>query len=389
MPFEFREPLVSIVIVNWNYGRYVSDAIQSVKDQSYRNLECLVVDNGSTDASADVIAASITGDARFRLHRLPHNHGHLGAAIQSLGMVIGDFINFLDADDVLLPEFIKTHIMVHLNASLAAGCTSSNCLDMAEDGSALTAGNYLARLSWRKGEPSLAPKTRNIEVQKADDREYEALADMTRYASSSTRGWLWSPGSSNVFRRRLLMRLAPPTRPPEIFGGVDGFFLPIVHAITGTHFIDRPLSAYRHHAANDHSVLPSLVGVRSGTPEAEKRGAATLRLALATLIDGFDSMPIYAARLWEVLAVVASTDEPSRPFGHPDVKAAFQRQYSSLARKFGERVVLDKLRNWLALRECVEIASAARKDRSRLRTIRKVLSVEFQRTRRRWRGGKK
>jgi glycosyltransferase involved in cell wall biosynthesis len=96
-----REPLVSVVIINWNYARYVADAIGSVKDQTYRNVECLVIDNGSSDRSADIIDAAIDGHAQFTLHRLPKNLGQLGAAIWSFDRLRGEFVTYLDADDVL------------------------------------------------------------------------------------------------------------------------------------------------------------------------------------------------------------------------------------------------------------------------------------------------
>ena len=41
-------PRVTVVIINWNYGRYIGEAVQSVKQQTYGNLECIIVDNGST-----------------------------------------------------------------------------------------------------------------------------------------------------------------------------------------------------------------------------------------------------------------------------------------------------------------------------------------------------
>src|ERR1700730_5642957 len=62
-----REPLVSLVVVNWNYARFVCDTVNSIAEQSYRRFECLVIDNGSDDDSATTIAAQIEGDPRFRL----------------------------------------------------------------------------------------------------------------------------------------------------------------------------------------------------------------------------------------------------------------------------------------------------------------------------------
>src|ERR1700690_1627908 len=79
-----KMPRVSVVIINWNYGRYVGQAIQSVKDQTYQNLECIIVDNGSDDESVDVIADAIRNHPEFTLHTLPRNLGQLGGSLFSL-----------------------------------------------------------------------------------------------------------------------------------------------------------------------------------------------------------------------------------------------------------------------------------------------------------------
>ena len=52
-----QPPLVSILIDNFNYGRFIGEAIESALNQTYRNLEVIVVDDGSTDNSRDVIAS--------------------------------------------------------------------------------------------------------------------------------------------------------------------------------------------------------------------------------------------------------------------------------------------------------------------------------------------
>ena len=65
-----HEPVVSIVIINWNYGRFVADAIQSVKEQTYKNIECVVVDNGSTDGSSEIIKEAIGSNPKFTFVQL-------------------------------------------------------------------------------------------------------------------------------------------------------------------------------------------------------------------------------------------------------------------------------------------------------------------------------
>lgn len=99
-------PLVSIVIPCWNAVRYVGEAIESALAQTYPNREVIVIDDGSTDDSIDVIRSY--GD-RTRWESGP-NRGACAARNRGIELAVGDFIQFLDADDLLYPEKIERQI---------------------------------------------------------------------------------------------------------------------------------------------------------------------------------------------------------------------------------------------------------------------------------------
>jgi glycosyltransferase involved in cell wall biosynthesis len=300
-------PRVSIVIINWNYGRYIAEAIQSVKDQTYENLECIVVDNGSDDQSADIIADAIRESPQFTLFRLPRNLGQLGGSLFALERVRSEYVVFLDADDVLFPEFVKTHVQVHIATEHPTGFTSSSCVDVNGEGEILAGGNWWMLRSWKEGQPSMRSADNTVRLATFNVSAYSELAAHTRYIPMYRPGWNWCVGSSNMYRRVLLDRLRPRLATDTIFGGVDGFFTPILHAITGTNLIDRLLNAYRVHGANDFSMLPALVGVSSSYGEAELRSYATAKLTLLSLIDGFENVleTAPAHRYWQILDTVA------------------------------------------------------------------------------------
>ncbi len=102
------QPLVSIIINNFNYARFVGAAIDSALAQSYAPVEVIVVDDGSTDNSHAVIAGY--GD-RVRAVIKP-NGGHASAFNAGFAISRGAIVIFLDADDVLLPQAVEEVVRV-------------------------------------------------------------------------------------------------------------------------------------------------------------------------------------------------------------------------------------------------------------------------------------
>lgn len=97
------KPLVSVVIPNYNYARYVGEAIESVEKQTYKPVEIIVVDNGSTDNSLEVLKK--IGD-RIRLVA-QENMGQAGSRNSGIKAARGEFVAFLDADDTWHPEKLE------------------------------------------------------------------------------------------------------------------------------------------------------------------------------------------------------------------------------------------------------------------------------------------
>lgn len=91
------EPLISCIIAAHNDGRYLRDSIPSVLNQTHRNLECFLVDDGSTDGTADN-AKNWLGDERFTYIAQSHS-GVAKARNEGVRRSQGEYIAFLDADD--------------------------------------------------------------------------------------------------------------------------------------------------------------------------------------------------------------------------------------------------------------------------------------------------
>ena len=96
-------PVVSVVIPAWNAGRSIQLALESVLRDPAPALECIVVDDGSTDDTAAVVGRLADADPRVRLLRAPVNEGVSMARNRALGVARGTWLTFLDADDRLVP----------------------------------------------------------------------------------------------------------------------------------------------------------------------------------------------------------------------------------------------------------------------------------------------
>src|SRR2546428_10583836 len=95
--------LASIIINNYNYRRFLREAVDSALNQTYRNTEVIVVDDGSTDGSPEIIASY--GDRIIPV--LKQNGGQNSALNAGFSSSRGDVILFLDSDDVLLPTAVE------------------------------------------------------------------------------------------------------------------------------------------------------------------------------------------------------------------------------------------------------------------------------------------
>lgn len=116
-----QDPCVSVIVTNFNYGRFLDRCLSSVLKQSYRHLEVIICDNHSTDESLAVIQKYLASDPdRVALVRHRSNMGSAANFKVGHQMHRGDFFVNLGADDYLQPEFLSTAVRLfkaHPNAS--------------------------------------------------------------------------------------------------------------------------------------------------------------------------------------------------------------------------------------------------------------------------------
>ncbi|WP_430907161.1 glycosyltransferase family 2 protein [Maribacter sp. 2-571] len=102
--------LVSIVTPVYNSERYIEETISSVRAQTYEHWEHILVDDCSTDSSESLIKALQKQDDRIKYFRLEKNGGAAISRNKGISMAKGDYLTFLDADDIWFPEFITKSI---------------------------------------------------------------------------------------------------------------------------------------------------------------------------------------------------------------------------------------------------------------------------------------
>jgi glycosyltransferase involved in cell wall biosynthesis len=107
-PVSIQQPLVSVIMAVYNAEAYVAESVTSILEQSYTNWELIVVDDGSTDKSVDVLQLFI--DPRIRLIRSDTNQGVSHALNRALQEVTGTLIARQDADDVSLPGRLAAQV---------------------------------------------------------------------------------------------------------------------------------------------------------------------------------------------------------------------------------------------------------------------------------------
>lgn len=106
-----KHPLVSIIVTCFNQANCIANTLKSVVAQTYTNWECIIVDDGSEDDSAEVIKELIRDDKRFT-YLFQDNQGVSKARNKGFTVAKGDFINFLDGDDTFLPNKLNEQIQV-------------------------------------------------------------------------------------------------------------------------------------------------------------------------------------------------------------------------------------------------------------------------------------
>jgi glycosyltransferase involved in cell wall biosynthesis len=223
-----RPPFVTVVVTLFNYERYVPDCLLSIARQTYRDFKCIVVDDCSTDRSAAIVRQLIDDkrlDERFSLICHDANKGQMAAFKTGFENSQGEFIVYVDADDMLLPEFLAAHVRTHL-MELPVAFTSSNQFQVDEHG-VVIAGQH----------SDLQAKGR-----------YRLVGPLYLFENV----WVWATTSSMMFRRTALQMILPEVVEPFRICA-DNYLCHFANMIGGSVLVPERLGCYRRHGSNAFS----------------------------------------------------------------------------------------------------------------------------------------
>ena len=133
-PFDSEfEPAVSVVLPTYNRAGLLGRSIRSVLEQNYGDFEVLVIDDGSTDETASVVAGF--DDRRIKYVPLTRNNGAGAARNVGLGLARGKFLAFQDSDDEWLPSKLTKQMSAFMRGSARLGMVYSDMQRILPDGS--------------------------------------------------------------------------------------------------------------------------------------------------------------------------------------------------------------------------------------------------------------
>ena len=123
------QPLVSVIMPCYNMEKYISEAIVSVRQQTYPHWELLIVDDASTDATEAVIKSHCQQDEKIHFTKKDIHSGIADSRNLCIKMAQGRYLAFLDADDIWQPKKLETQLAFMTKKKIGFSYSSYDCID--------------------------------------------------------------------------------------------------------------------------------------------------------------------------------------------------------------------------------------------------------------------
>ena len=250
---------VSIIIANYNYERYLAEAVNSVLAQTYNNLEIILVDDGSTDGSRSIITQLQEKHPDKIKVLFQENQGHGEAINAGFALCTGEIVALLDSDDVWDVRKLET-IVPYFQKSVVSGVMHPlNTVD--KEGILIERGIPIP------GVPN---------------------GDLAQLIMKTGNTWRYPSTSGLAFRRSALEQVIP-MDPPEWRTWPDGCLLYCAAFLGKVYAIDNVLASYRAHGENTYW---------TENPSAEQKETSVAGVAMTNLwINNFLTKINYPGRV--------------------------------------------------------------------------------------------
>lgn len=236
-------PLVSFIVTSFNYENYITKTLESIKNQTYENIEIIVVDDKSTDNSVSKIKEFNKNNINVLIKLIEHseNKGQMAAMQTGLENTSGKFVCFIDADDILIKDYARTLIRVHMSCSVAFA--SGQLIEIGENDEIHTTYSVSSFQKEKNYELKSLDELLKIDV---DNVDFKVLT----LKEAPFGGWWWSAMSANMFRKSTLDLFLKYDTPENWKICPDKFLLNFAHLIGGSAIVYAPLVGYRRHGKN-------------------------------------------------------------------------------------------------------------------------------------------
>ena len=240
-------PLVSVVIATYNGQRFIADQIDSILNQTYKNLEIIAIDDCSTDNTVEILNSYLPKDERIKLIVNESNLGYVKNFEKGLKVCAGKYIAPSDQDDIWMKE--KIEVLLGKMESHEIVYSNSELIDS-------------------HGE--------SLHKKLSDIKRLLSFDDCLTYAIGNT-----APGHAMLVTKELVNRCYPfPTMIPH------DYWLGFVATCTGPiKFVDIPLVKYRQHTQNVFGAVKVVEGKRKKAQFTKQQKLAQIRERMLLLYE--------------------------------------------------------------------------------------------------------
>lgn len=271
---ELKKPLVSLIVTCHNLGKYLPECIKSIENQTYKNFEIIIVDDFSDEQTKEIIEKNYKNKnviskffsaTEIRVIETKKNEGQLGAFLTGLKVSKGEFVCMIDADDVLLEDYLATLLQAHMNLSVAFVSAAQCEID---ENSTIHCSNSLASPTF-KNQGGVFEKLPADKIFDTSFDRFELKRITDRECPFGT--WCWNPSTSAMMRRSALEFLLLFKNVESYKTGADKFIFSFLHLIGSSAVVSKPLFAYRRHGSNCYGSNPVIGSFRYLKPESVDR----------------------------------------------------------------------------------------------------------------------